>query len=151
MPNYNNSIMVALLPTSSEWCKIDLPHVTVIYGGEVPASKPTMFNELAKLTSLVASTTNELLMKVEKVDIFGDDERVSVLVLEKTKEILKLRRIFEKWDDSDFTVFRPHATIGPEGSEINPVPLYLVFDRLAVVWGDQILSFRLKPYKQNSA
>ena len=147
MPNSNSSIMVALLPVSSEWCKIDLPHVTIVYGGEVSSSKPTMFNELAKLASLVAGMTNELLAKVEKVDIFGDEERVSVLVLEKTKEVLELRRIFEKWDDSNFTVYKPHATIGPEGSEINPVPLYLVFDRLAVVWGDQILSFRLKPYK----
>jgi len=146
MTNTNNSIMVALLPVSSEWCKIELPHTTVVYGGEVSSSKPTMFNELAKQTSKVANDTKAFLVKVLKVDTFGDDEKVSVLVLERTKELLRLRKIFEKWDDSDFSTYRPHATIGPDGTAINPVPMYLVFDRLAVVWGDQMLTFRLKNY-----
>ncbi len=146
MDNQGNSIMVAVLPKTSDWCKLELPHTTIVYGGEVASSKPTMFNELAKLASVVAESTSEFLAKVKGVETFGEDEKVSVLVLEKTDELVRLRQKFEKWDDSDFTVYRPHATIGPEGTVINPVPLYLVFDRLAVVWGDQILSFRLKSY-----
>lgn len=146
MDNQGNSIMVAVLPKTSDWCKLELPHTTIVYGGEVTSSKPTMFNELAKLASVVAESTSEFLAKVTGVETFGEDERVSVLVLEKTDELLRLRKTFEKWDDSDFSVYKPHATIGPEGTVINPVPLYLVFDRLAVVWGDQILSFKLKTY-----
>lgn len=145
MDNQGNSIMVAVLPQSYEWCKLELPHTTIIYGGEVASSKPTMFNELGKLASTVAELTSVFLVKVTGVQIFGEEEKVSVLVLEKTKELVQLRRTFEKWDDSDFSTYRPHATIGPEGTNINPVPMYLVFDRLSVVWGDQILTFRLKP------
>lgn len=144
MDNQNNSIMVAVLPQTSDWCKLELPHTTIIYGGEVSSSKPTMFNELAKLASIVAENTSEFLAKVTDVAIFGEEEKVSVLVLERTEELLRLRRHFEKWNDSEFETYLPHATIGPEGTKINPVPMYLVFDRLAVVWGDQILSFRLK-------
>jgi 2'-5' RNA ligase len=144
MDNQSNSIMVAVLPQTSDWCKLELPHTTIIYGGEVTSSKPTMFNELAKLASNVAENTSEFLAKVTDVSVFGEEEKVSVLVLERTEELLKLRRRFEKWDDSDFSRYKPHATIGPEGTVINPVPMYLVFDRLAVVWGDQILSFRLR-------
>lgn len=144
MLNTNGSIMVAVLPTTSEWCKLELPHATVIYGGETESSKPTMFNELAKEASRLAADTPEFLSKVTGVATFGDKEKVSVLTLEKTKELLRLRRAFEKWDDSDFSRYRPHATIGPEGTQINPIPLYLVFDRLAVVWADQNIIFKLK-------
>lgn len=147
MVKQGNSIMVAVLPQSAEWCKLELPHTTIVYGGEVASSKPTMFNELAKLASTVAETTSEFLVKVTGVQTFGEEEKVSVLVLEKTEGLRRLRRLFEKWDDSDFSTYRPHATIGQEGTKINPVPMYLVFDRLAVVWGDQILSFRLKSYR----
>lgn len=143
MDNQSNSIMVTVLPQSADWCKLELPHTTVVYGGEVPSSKPTMFNELAKLASTVAQGTSEFLAKVTGVQTFGDEDKVSVLTLERTEELIRLRRRFEKWDDSDFSTYKPHATIGPEGTIINPVPMYLVFDRLAVVWGDQILSFRL--------
>lgn len=146
MSNHDNSIMVAVLPKTTDWCKLELPHTTIVYGGEVASSKQTMFNELAKLASVVAGNTSEFLAKVQGVDTFGEDEKVSVLVLEKTDELLRLRQKFEKWDDSGFSTYKPHATIGPEGTVINPVPLYLVFDRLAVVWGDQILSFRLKSH-----
>jgi 2'-5' RNA ligase len=147
MDNQINSIMVAVLPQTADWCKLELPHTTIVYGGEVSSSRPTMFNELAKLASTVAESTSEFLAKVTGVETFGDEEKVSVLVLERTEELLRLRRRFEKWDDSDFSTYKPHATIGPEGTVINPVPMYLVFDRLAVVWGDQILSFRLKSYR----
>jgi len=147
MDNQGNSIMVAVLPKTSDWCKLELPHTTIVYGGEVTSSKPTMFNELAKLASVVAENTPEFLAKVKGVETFGKDEKVSVLVIEKTDELIRLRQKFEKWDDSDFSTYKPHATIGPEGTVINLVPLYLVFDRLAVVWGDKILSFRLKSYR----
>ncbi len=48
MNDFQDSVMVALLPTTSEWCHIELPHMTLVYAGEKKNLKATAFNDLAK-------------------------------------------------------------------------------------------------------
>jgi hypothetical protein len=42
MSEFDSSVMVALLPTTTYWCHQELPHVTLIYAGQIPDLKPTV-------------------------------------------------------------------------------------------------------------
>jgi len=136
------SVMVALLPTTTDWCRIELPHTTVVYAGETKKVKISGFNELAKRASSVSLIARPLLVKVTGLEVFGDDEPVDVLRLESTPELLAIREMFASWDDSEFP-FRPHATIGPTGHTNTNVPLVLFFDRITVGWGEEYITFWL--------
>lgn len=140
------SIMVALLPTETSWCKIALPHLTLVYAGEVPDHNPTDFNTLAKEAAMIAALSPPLGAKVFGVDVFGQEEKVNVLRLDLTPGLKAMRAMLEKWNQSEFTEFKPHCTIGAQGDGYDPdtIPMYLMFDRIMVGWGDQELPFWLK-------
>lgn len=146
MDDHSTGVMVALLPITTDWCQIKLPHVTMVYCGKTTELKPTVFNDLAKDTSALAAMSRPLTVKVMGVEIFGggEDERVDVLRLQMTPELFAMRRFLEKWNASEFN-FRPHATIGPAGSSFGKeIPSYLAFDRLCVQWGDDMLMFNMR-------
>lgn len=143
MPDFSTSVMVALMPTTSDWCRIKLPHLTLVYAGEMKDLKPTVFNELAKAASDIALRSEPITLKVKDVSIFGSTDKVDVLRLQSTPKLASMRRAVEKYNASDHT-FNPHVTIGPAGSEIKNIPSNVSFDRIAVGWGDEILTFLFK-------
>lgn len=147
-----DAVMIALLPTTTEWCRQELPHMTLVYVGLITDLQPTDFNELAKDAASIAMMSNPVMVRVTGVEVFGDMEKVDVLKLEPTSELLAMRRVVEDWNASEFP-FKPHCTIGPTGGQ--PIggtapdypqgfPNFLFFDRIMVAWGNQALTFWLK-------
>lgn len=138
-----DGVMIALLPTTSDWCKIDLPHLTLVYAGLVKDMSPGDLNELTKDASAVAMMANPLSLRVVEKTTFGDAEKVDVFRLMPTMDLWAMRRAVDEWDKSDFD-FNPHVTIGPAGTPVDFTPQYIGFDQLVVVYGTDILPFRLQ-------
>lgn len=145
MDDYDDSVMLALLPVTNDWCKLECPHMTLVYVGKKKDLKPSAFNELAKDAASIAMLCSQLTVKVQGVETFGDDEKVDVLTLQPTPELWAMRRTVESWNASEYP-FRPHATIGPQGSFIENIPMYLAFNRIMVGWGEEKIIFWLKPF-----
>lgn len=144
MEDVSDSVMIALLPITSAWCHIELPHLTLVYVGEKKNLKPTVFNDLAKDASMLASLSNPITLRVMGLEIFGRDEedKVSVLRLQPSIELWAMRRIVESWNGSEFP-FKPHCTIGPVGTNVD-IPGYIAFNRIMVGWGKENLTFSLR-------
>lgn len=142
----NDSVMIAFLPTNTEWCKMDLPHMTLVYAGPKSELAPADFSALVKDAASIAALTPPFGLSVQQLDVFGpDDDRVNVLKLRITPELAALYRFVEHWNKSEFS-FNPHATIGP-ATDLAPVypPDSLWFDKVLVAWGEDQISFYLKP------
>jgi 2'-5' RNA ligase len=139
------SVMIALLPIASDWCKLELPHMTLVYAGEIPDLNPSEFNEIAKDAASIAMLSGPITLKVTGIEVFGDTDKVDVLKLQPTSELLAMRRMVENWNASDFP-FSPHATIGPVGSSValqqtGDIPRWVAFNRVYVGWGEESLTF----------
>jgi len=145
MKDFSDSVMVALLPVTSEWCHIELPHMTLVYAGEKKKLKPTAFNDLAKDAASLAMLSNPVSLKVLRTETFGDEDKVDVLRLAPTPELLAMRKVVEHWNASEYP-FKPHATIGPAGMYDAPTLLHITFNRIMVGWGEEQLTFWLKPF-----
>ncbi len=145
MDDNSESVMLALLPISSEWCRIELPHLTLVYAGKKEDLAPGAFNELAKDASMLAMLTTPLTLRVIGTEVFGGrgyDDKVDVLRFQSTPELLAMRRTVERWNASEFE-FKPHATIGPTGTFVE-MPRFVAFNRIMVGWGKENLTFSLK-------
>jgi 2'-5' RNA ligase len=152
----SDGVMIALLPTQSDWCQIDLPHMTLVYAGVIGDLKPTDFNEIAKDAGSLAMVSRPIRLNVAGVEVFGEQEKVNVLKLRPTQELLSMRRFVEKWNASKHP-FNPHCTIGPvNGTSPSPVspmtsyspayppyPSALFFNRVFVGWGEDALTFSM--------
>jgi hypothetical protein len=57
----NDGVMIAFLPTTSDWCKIDLPHMTLVYAGKVSDLKPAEISDLTKDAASLASLASPVL------------------------------------------------------------------------------------------
>lgn len=134
--------MIALLPITTDWCRIELPHLTLVYVGETKDLEPTVFNELGKDASMLAALSRPITLKVMAVEIFGEEEKVDVLKLQPSPELWSMRRAVERWNASEFP-FNPHCTIGPAGMSSMDYPRYLAFNRILVSWGEEKLTFSL--------
>lgn len=145
MDDFSGSVMVALLPIGDSWCRIDLPHLTLVYAGEKKDLPPTAFNELAKDASMLAALTRPITLFVTGVEVFGDEDKVDVLRFRPSTELLAMRHALEGWNKSEYP-FRPHATMGPIGTRttVPMIPEQLTFDRIMVGWGEECLTFWLK-------
>lgn len=145
MQDHSEGVMIALLPITSDWCQIELPHMTLVYCGKISDLKPSSFNELVKDASALAAISKPLTLRVTGCEVFGggEDERVDVLRLLLTPELASMRRFVEKWNASEYKEFKPHCTIGPAGQNYGPKPTYLAFDKICVEWGDEMVSFNL--------
>jgi 2'-5' RNA ligase len=140
----STGVMVALLPNPTNWYKgPDFPHLTVVYAGDIMSLPMAMFNELAKDAITVARSTPAMVLDVLSVDVMGEGERVDVLTMKPTTELLRARDWLKKWNASQYPDFIPHVTIGPEGSAEGPMPVKLYFDTLMVAWGNRQLTFPL--------
>lgn len=135
------SVMVGLLPTSSDWSTLELPHLTLVYAGLKKDLKPTAFNDLAKDTAMLASLSSSIGLKVMSRERFGDANDVEVFKLQPSMELWAMRRAVEAWNKSEYS-FSPHVTIGPVGTIVEEVPRYIRFDRIMLGWGDDKLTFR---------
>lgn len=149
MEDVSGSVMIALLPITSDWCRIELPHLTLVYAGETKDLSLSTFNELAKDASMLALLSNPIQLRVTGVELFGrsDEEKVDVLKLQPTPELLAMRRAVEKWNASEFP-FKPHCTIGSQGAFVDP-PRYLAFNRILVGWGDENITFSINTNRES--
>ncbi len=139
-----DSVMIALLPITTDWCKQDLPHVTLVFSGLVTDHKPTDFNIMAKDVADIALIAKPFGLSVTGTEKLGPpEEQVSALMLRPTPELMALRNSLKQWDMSEFPEYKPHATIGPYPSGDTIPPSQLAFDRLMIAWGDQQLTFSM--------
>jgi 2'-5' RNA ligase len=138
-------VMIALLPIISDWCKIELPHLTLVYCGTTDKLKPTDFNELAKDASMLAAMNPPLTLSVQGIKKFGNgEEQVLGLDIQPSPQLWAMRRAVEEWNASEYKLFDPHCTIGPIGTPVPYIPRAVAFDRVYVGWGDDNLTFNLK-------
>lgn len=142
-----DKVMIALLPIVSDWCTLDLPHLTLVYAGKITDLKPTDFNEMSKAASMASCLADPITLQVMGRETFGDEDPTSdpvdVFRLRTSQELLALRSFFDDWDASDYPDYKPHVTIGPVGTPVDMTPRYVAFDRLAVVWGTDAIVFNL--------
>jgi hypothetical protein len=140
----SESVMVALLPTTTDWCHIELPHMTLVYVGDKSKLKSTDFNDLAKDAAMLATLSGVVVLRVMIKEVFGPPgDQVDVYRLLPSSELLAMRRAVEPWNASEFP-FSPHVTIGPVGTIVDMPPTYVAFDRILVAWGAESLTFWLK-------
>jgi len=143
MNTNKTKVIVSLIPDDTSWCLQDSPHMTLVYVGEIEEVKNYELGNLFKEVSELAKVTRPVLAKVDGHDIFGEEEKVDVLVISKEKPIMDLRKSLSHWDKSIFPTFEPHATIGPVGSFTGKIPMYLLFGKIEIMMGDTVLPFWL--------
>lgn len=155
----NGHAMIAYLPANGSWCRQELPHMTLVYAGKTEGRPESDFNSLAKDAVSAARLTGAFYLEVTGVEVFGDDEdKVDVLTFYPTPQLLVARKKVEEWNASQFEDYKPHATIGPEGSASemfdsyqdpfqkelrDGLPLRIYFNRIGAFWGQRSLIFNL--------
>lgn len=139
--SHNTDVMIALLPTTKDWCKIKLPHLTLVFCGEIVDLMSTDENEMAKTCIMLSMRCKPVTLVVMGVDVFGDETKVDVLRLRPDPEIVAMQSAVKFWDASEHS-FNPHCTVGPQGSA-DVIPDSLTFDRIALAWGDSLLEYKL--------
>lgn len=143
----DTGVMLAFLPTSSDWCKIDIPHMTLVYAGTTDEFSPTDFNNLAKDAASLALLASPFYLTVKAVKKFGPPEDpVQGLSFQATPDLWAMRKFVEKWNKSEFP-FDPHCTIGPLNplsTYVDNVPRTVQFDRLYLGFGNEGLTFNLR-------
>jgi 2'-5' RNA ligase len=145
---HDDSVMIALLPITTDWCKIDLPHLTLVYAGKKKDLDNTSYGDLAKDAASIAQMSRPIVLEVLGREMFGNwstdpNDAVDVYRLRKTPEIEAMRSVVERWNKSEFP-FNPHVTIGPPGVTNGYDPGVIAFNRIGVFWGDQSLVFNFK-------
>src|ERR1044071_1423047 len=145
MAEDSSSIMIALLPISSDSCRIELPHMTLVYAGEVADQKPGAINELAKDACSLAQLSHPLTLRTKGTEVFGGrgyDKEMDVIRLELTPELMAMRRFVDHWNASEYD-FNPHVTIGEAGGGVPEIPSHIAFNKVCVGWGNDYLTFNL--------
>lgn len=137
------SAMVALLPVEGQLPGVEFPHLTLVYCGEIPNLDVEILKVLSKNASAVGTLSKPVLLKTKGVEVFGDDEKVDVIRLDESHQLIAIRSLFEDYDDGEFPVYKPHVTIGEVGSSNGNMPIMLKFDRIMVGWGEKKLVFKL--------
>lgn len=152
MNDKETNVIVGLLPRDDTWCKVEPAHMTLVYVGVREKLSVSKFNELVKDVASISMLSNIVTAKISGQDVFGTDERVDVLLVSQTPEILSIRRMLDSWDNSEFPSFEPHVTVGPQGSITEwtsqgmAMPIFLTFDRIAIMWGEERIPFWLKSF-----
>lgn len=142
-----NGVMIALLPQSADWSKVDPPHCTLVYSGEVKDHPEQDFHQLLKDATSIALLSRPLIVSTKALEVFGEgDERVDVVTLEVTPELEAMRNLVVHWNKSKWYEFRPHITVGPAPSELNMgvIPPSIRLNKVLLAWGDQRYTFNMK-------
>lgn len=149
----DTGVMIALLPITTDWCKLELPHLTLVYCGTTDDLEASAFAEISKDAGSIAMMSTPIMLRVMGVEMFGggDQPSVQVLKLQPTPELWAMRRTVEKWNASQYP-FSPHCTIGPPGSYMSgmELPSALAFDRVFVGYGSENLTFLMKGARGSS-
>lgn len=148
MEDHKESVMIALLPITSDWCHIKMPHLTLVYAGELEKLAPGDFNKLAKDAASLAMMSRPITLRVTGREMFGNwstdpENAVDVYRLQPSTELAAMRHFVEDWNASEHP-FNPHVTIGPPNTIVEFPPTYVAFDRICVGWGTEYLTFWLK-------
>lgn len=140
----DQGVMLAFLPSSADWCKQDLPHLTLVYAGTIDMLSSSDASSLAKDAAMLAMLTRPFGLRVSGLSVFGDTDKVDVLTFNSTPELLAARRTVERWNASQHS-FNPHITIGPANQfvDIRDYPVIVSFDRIIAAWGEESLIFNL--------
>lgn len=144
----NDSVMIALLPITTDWCKIDLPHLTLVFAGSKKDLDNGSYNELAKDAASIAQMSRPITLEVINREQFGNwsedpSDVVDVFRLRLKPELGAMRNVVERWNKSEWP-FNPHVTIGPPGVVVDFTPQYIAFDKIGVFWGKESLVFNFK-------
>lgn len=140
-----DGVMIAFLPTNSEWSTLELPHMTLVYAGSKAKLTANDFSSLVKDAAGLALLMSPFSLMAFGVSIFGEGtDQVKVLRLRATPELMALRRYVEKWNQSEHP-FSPHVTIGPVTDYAAEVPRSVFFNKLVVAWGEEVIAFGLGP------
>lgn len=146
MDGINDKVMVALLPVFSDGMQVDLPHMTLVYAGRTSDLSPSDLDGLSKAASSIAMFSRPVTMRTLTKDVFGegteDSPKVDVLRFHPNLDVVKMRGLVDDWDASDFP-FRPHMTIGPEGSWMGEIPRIVAFDKVCFAVGTNRQEFQL--------
>lgn len=146
MADNNDGVMVALLPIISDWPNLEFPHLTLAFAGSASDLSPSDKDGLSKAALSIALMSRPITLRTLTKDVFGqgtdDSPKVDVLRFHPNLELLKMRAIVEDWDVSDFS-FNPHLTVGPEGSWNGVAPVFVAFDKVAFVVGNEAQEFQL--------
>lgn len=161
----SDTAMIAFLPANGSWAKQDFPHLTLVYAGPITGRDRSEFNTMAKDGISAARATGSFSLNVIGVETLGDaGEEVDALMMFPTPQLIVARKMVESWNNSEFTDFLPHVSIGPAGSAYaqqvpsntdqltyasrrqDILPSNINFDRLAVCWGNDRLIFNLNSY-----
>lgn len=138
MGEFDNSVMIALLPVSSEWARQALPHMTLVYCGELPDLKPSDKNEMAKVVHDLAFAFSSFEVDVIGTELFpsghNDAGFVEILLLRKTQKLTHMRAAVEHWNASEY-MFKPHVTVGRMGLMPDKTPRTIRFNRVMLSWG----------------
>jgi 2'-5' RNA ligase len=135
--------MCALLPTTSYWSKIRLPHLTLVYAGQIPEVSPSTRNELLKAAISISQNFGPQTIATKDFEVFGVEDLVDVITLDATPDILAMRKILLYWNVSEHE-FSPHVTVGPIGTFSGDIPETITFDRVLVAWGNEQTSYKLQ-------
>lgn len=140
----DEGVMIAFLPTSCDWSKVDLPHMTLVYAGSKNDMKPSDFVSLSKDAASLALLANPFYLISKGIQRMGPDgDQVNVLALQPTPDLWAMRKFVEGWNKSAMP-FSPHVTIGPVTPFVDNVPRSVGFDRLYVGFGTENLTFNLR-------
>lgn len=143
--SHDDGVMVALIPTTSEWCKIQLPHMTLVYVGKVSDLTTSIHNELLKAAMSLSMSYGQIALACSGVERFGDPDvdPVDVITLDASVELEAMRRVVQQWNGSEHP-FAPHVTIGPPGSIVGvTIPTSITFDSIQVCWGEERTGYKL--------
>jgi 2'-5' RNA ligase len=138
--------MLALVPVTSDWCHIDLPHLTLVYAGKVSDLEPEQAGDLVRDMLDLSRRFETISLDVLGADVFGDDKdgRVDVLRLQATTPLILMRGFVEHWNASKHP-FNPHVTVGPVGSLSGNIPNRIRFHKLLAQWGERSITTPFAP------
>ncbi len=144
---YNDTVMIALLPKEAPWCKIELPHLTLVYGGKTFDAPIGFEGTIAKMGKTLSEGFYPQLVKVLWHSVFGEtpDDLVDVFEVAISPDLRAMRKLVEPANRSEYTNFAPHVTVGPKGSYHmgDPMPETILFDRLHVLYGTKDTTYDL--------
>lgn len=139
MSEHDTSIMIAFLPLEASWVKQDLPHLTLVFGGEISDRTDQDFKEMMADMVIAATLMPRFSLLSLGVEQFGEGvEQVDVLRFVPTTPLLAVHRVVERWSKSQYMSYNPHVTIGPVGTANSvELPFRVHFDRILLAWGDK--------------
>lgn len=136
MAEHDDKVMIALLPTTTFWCRIDLPHLTLVYAGDVTNLTQDDKSSMAKTVADIAKSFNPVPAVVLGTNVFGEgEEMVEVLELKLNEQLDVMRSMVQHWNASQYTEFKPHVTVGDLKFHGSLVPNIITFDRIGLFWG----------------